>query len=322
MTHTIDPRHRLGMFELGDHFRQNQPFPHIVLDGFLDSGFARQLLDQFPAFDPRKAMNELGSVGRKAVNENLCELGPVYRELDELVQSADFLQWLSGVTQIPDLLYDPDYVGGGTHENLGGQDLDPHVDFNYHPARKWHRRLNLLVYLNPHWEERWGGGIELHSDPWNPAGNRAITILPVFNRCVIFETSERSWHGFKRICPPADQPGLSRKSIAFYFYTKERPESEVFPEHATFYVQRQLPDKMRSGYTLTQEDVQELNILLTKRDGWIRFLYKRELEFSSQMGELHRQIAMRKVSLIRRALESLVRRRRWRRRRASTARRA
>lgn len=46
--------------------------------------------------------------------------------------------------------------GGGTHENLDGIDLDPHVDFNYDDRTGLHRRLDILVYLNREWGEAWG----------------------------------------------------------------------------------------------------------------------------------------------------------------------
>ena len=75
-----------------------------------------------------------------------------YAELDALIQSGDWLALLTRITGIPGLLYDPYYLGGGTHENRSGQGLDPHVDFNYHPSERWHRRLNLIVYLNRAWD--------------------------------------------------------------------------------------------------------------------------------------------------------------------------
>ncbi len=290
MLDLINKEIRLHSFKLGERFQSASPFPHLVLDNFFDDRFAQNLLEQFPSFDPSKAMNELGLVGKKAVNTKLADINELYKELDELFKSSDFLMFMSTITEIPELLYDPEYIGGGTHENLEGQDLDPHVDFNFHPATKWHRRLNLLLYLNPEWEESWGGNIELHLDPWNPDQNKIQSFMPLMNRCVIFETSERSWHGFKKIQLPDNKKNFSRKSIAVYFYTKNRPMSEIRPEHSTFYVPRPVPEYIQAGYTLKEDDVQQLKDLLTRRDHWIKFLYDREVHFSSEFGLLHEKL--------------------------------
>jgi Rps23 Pro-64 3,4-dihydroxylase Tpa1-like proline 4-hydroxylase len=145
------------------------------------------------------------------------------------LQSQEFLDFVSDLTGIPDLLHDPDYVGGGTHENRHGQGLDAHVDFNYHPRTRWHRRLNLIVYLNEQWEPGWGGELELHSDPWDVEANRTVSILPGMNRAVIFETTETSWHGFSQIRLPQGHRHASRRSFAICLYTRERPAQETAP---------------------------------------------------------------------------------------------
>ena len=75
-------------------------------------------------------------------------------------------------TGIPDLIADATLFGGGTHENLDGQGLNVHVDFNIDERRMLHRRMNLLIYLNKEWDASWGGSIELHSDPFNPPADR------------------------------------------------------------------------------------------------------------------------------------------------------
>src|SRR5213592_1991214 len=128
---------QLQMLSLGEKFQQNTPFPHLVLDDFFRPDFAQRLLADFPPFDVEKARNELGEIGGKAVHDKVRELSQPYRDLDDLLKSDQFLKFVSGITRIPDLIYDPDYVGGGTHENRHGQELDPHADFNYHPANKW-----------------------------------------------------------------------------------------------------------------------------------------------------------------------------------------
>jgi hypothetical protein len=267
----------LRLEELGKNFADARPFRHAFVDDFLDARFCRSLMDEFPRFDPRKAINETGGVGRKAVHPNIPTLGPAYRQFDALMRDRGFLKRLSEATGIPDLLYDPDYVGGGTHENLDGQELDIHVDFNYHPGTFQHRRLNLILFLNPEWSESWGGCLELCADPWNPSGADVVRILPLANRAVLFETTERSWHGFTRIALPPEKREISRRSIAVYFYTKNRPAEETAPSHATVYIPRPLHAHLQQGHTLTESDMQELRNLIQRRDDQIRFLYEREL---------------------------------------------
>jgi hypothetical protein len=258
--------------ELAAAFRDGDPFRHVVIDGFFREDYARALLDSFPAFDVRRALNEAGEVGGKAVVEKIRELSEPYRLLDDLIQRRDFLDFIGHITGIPELLYDPFYFGGGTHENREGQDLDPHVDFNRHPVEGWHRRLNLIVYLNPQWDDAWGGSLDLHSDP-RAADDRLRRVTPLFNRAVIFETTEWSWHGFSRISLPQGRKDISRRSVALYFYSKERPAEELADTHSTIYIDRPLPERFVAGHTLSEADVEEMRVLLKRRDMHNQRLY-------------------------------------------------
>lgn len=261
-------------------FAQAQPFRHVVIDNFLDPALIERLLADFPTFEERYARNESGQVGGKAVRMDMPTISDSYAELDRAIQSPEFLQTISTITGIPDLLYDPDYVGGGTHENVHGQGLDPHVDFNILPGTGWHRRLNLIVYLNHEWEESWGGCLDLHQDPWSPEHDQIQTVLPLYNRCVVFETNEISWHGFRAIDLPPDQRGRSRKSLAIYLYTRERPPQETVPSHGTVYVPAGLPTSIRPGQVLNEGDWLELRKRFGRLKGQLKFLYQRELEHS------------------------------------------
>ncbi len=280
MGHPYLQEHALDTDALARQFREAKPFKHVVIDGFLIPEFAAQLIAEFPEFDLVRATNEAGGQGRKATRPDLAALGGAYADFDRLMRAQEFLDWLGTVCGMERLLYDPEYAGGGTHENLSGQDLDFHVDFNYHPHKPLHRRLNLIVFLNPRWEESWGGCLELVRDAWSEEGLQdGRKILPLANRCVVFETTENSWHGFDRICVPAEE--CSRRSIAVYFYTAERSAAETAPSHGTIYVPRPLPERLVAGYTLTPHDRWELERLLARRDAQIRFLYEREQEYSS-----------------------------------------
>jgi hypothetical protein len=268
-------------------FAPRAPFRHVVIDDFLSADFAQSLLDEFPAFERGNARNEAGELGNKSTVERVRELSASYRALDELIKSSNFLDLIGRLTGVDELLYDPFYFGGGTHENREGQDLDPHVDFNRHPIENWHRRLNLIVYLNPEWEDSWGGSLEIHTDPRSD-DNRIELITPLFNRCVIFETTETSWHGFSRITLPDSRRNLSRRSIALYFYTRDRPAEETAGTHSTIYVDRALPSRFVAGTTLDDADVEQLRVLLKRRDQHNQRLYR---DISSLNAQLESAVA-------------------------------
>ena len=272
---------------LADRFRSATPFPHVVIDRFFDDALCRKLVEEFPRFESGNYLNENGRPGGKSTVEDVKRLGAAFCRADALFASPEFARLIGELTSIDGLLYDPAYIGGGTHENLPGQELDPHVDFNYHPVTGLHRRLNLIVYLNPEWRSEWGGSLELHQDPWlPPEQNRVDRVVPGWNRAIVFETSERSWHGFEAITPPPERPGLSRRSLALYMYTKDRPAKETAPPHSTVYVDRPLPVVLRPGESITYEQLRRIQKSLVRRRQHIDRLSKREDEFAGETARL------------------------------------
>lgn len=214
---------------LTEGFRSNRPCPHVIIEEFLEPNFCTQLLNQFPVCDGRvlELFRRNGNRGGKSKVRDLRALGESYIQLDDLLKSTFFIDLISRITGIPDLIYDPTYYGGGTHESLNGERLLPHIDYNYHPETGSYRRLNLLVYLNKGWQTDWGGNFDLHSDPLNLEEDEVTSCRVGFNNAVILETSSKSWHGFGSIELPEDQIANSRKSIAVYYYTKKAPDYDT-----------------------------------------------------------------------------------------------
>jgi 2OG-Fe(II) oxygenase superfamily len=218
--------------ELSKQYSSNQPFPHIHLTEFLDPAVARALADEFPvagtdAWTQYKHHNEnkMGMAKREL-------FPPQLRAVADELNSPEFVAWLSVLTSISGLIPDPSLEGGGLHQSRRGGFLNVHTDFSMHHYRKhWRRRVNVIVYLNPGWQEPWGGAIEF----WEKAMQRcAAKYPPLLNHAVIFTTDERSLHGFPD--PLRCPEGAARKSLAFYYYTVEQQLKTV--SHSTDYFAR------------------------------------------------------------------------------------
>jgi Rps23 Pro-64 3,4-dihydroxylase Tpa1-like proline 4-hydroxylase len=196
-------------------FNAGKPYRHLKIENFLDESFASSLYENFPGLD-------LMSRKYAGLNENKAEgagfenFHPGFNQLKATLNTPEFYKALSTITGIADLYSVDDALGMGVHQGIDGSYLDIHIDFNIHHVRNIHRRVNLLIFLNKNWKEEYGGSIEL----WNADVSKLEnSYLPLFNRCVIFETSEISYHGYGKIHVP---PGESRKSFYGYFYTDLR----------------------------------------------------------------------------------------------------
>jgi len=202
-------------------YQNNQPVPHIYLENLLDSQAALELAREFPQPD--------SDAWTHYQHQNENKHGMTKRELFppklgvacDALNSPAFCAWLSELTGIPGLMADPTLEGGGLHQSGAGGYLNIHTDFSHHHYHKhWKRRINLILYLNEGWQDAWGGAIEL----WDPKMQHCVAKYPPRLNCAfLFNTNDISYHGFPEplTCPE----GVSRKSLAFYYYTAEQGSS-------------------------------------------------------------------------------------------------
>jgi len=206
------------------------PFPHIVLDDFFDRNLVDQVLAEFPRPGAIRWQQFDNQHEIKLASATESSFGPVTRLFLYHLNSITFLEFLSTVTGIPNLISDPRFDGGGLHQIVRGGKLGIHADFNRHEAYNLDRRLNLLLYLNKDWREEYGGHLQL----WNRDMTRCeAKVLPIFNRVMIFSTTDFTYHGHP---DPLQCPeGMTRKSLALYYFSNGRPSEEVSTEHSTIF---------------------------------------------------------------------------------------
>jgi 2-oxoglutarate-Fe(II)-dependent oxygenase superfamily protein len=196
-------------------YSREEPFPYAHLVEFFDRDVANRIADEFPSCTSDQWVHW------KHYNENKLGLTkralfpPFLGQIVDELNSDSFLGWLSALTGIDRLVADPELDGGGLHQSGAGGFLNIHTDFStHHHHPTWRRRVNLIVYLNRLWEESWGGAIEL----WDRDMRRSVvTIPPLFNHAIIFNTEQPSHHGFPE--PLRCPEGVTRRSLALYYYT-------------------------------------------------------------------------------------------------------
>ena len=207
------------------------PFPHAAIDSLFADETLDRVLDGFPdAHDPAWGRFENASEKKLGNYARLEELSEPIRSFLAALNGPRMLEFLETLTGIDGLVPDPYFAGGALHQIVRGGFLKVHADFNWHPKLRLDRRLNVLIYLNRGWRAEWGGALEL----WDAGMNGpAASILPLFNRTVVFTTTDSSFHGHPR--PLACPDGVTRKSVSLYYYSNGRPEAERSVPHDTIF---------------------------------------------------------------------------------------
>ena len=218
---------------LRDQYQEADPFPHVVMDGFLPEDVveaaARALESsrsstRWHQFHSREERKRATLPGRAMVGQ-----APVVREVLQALNDPRMVEALSVLSTTEELEADPTFLGGGVHRIDRGGFLAVHADFNRHPATKRFRRLNLLVYMNRDWSPEWGGDLELWDRPMEKC---VVKVSPVINRAVLFSTTTTSWHGHP---DPVQCPqGRSRLSVAAYYYSPHPGGQRVRPHSTRF----------------------------------------------------------------------------------------
>lgn len=230
----IDPEYLDNLAnQYQESYASAQPYPHIVIDNFLPESVLNAVLDEFPDPETIKWHKFNGNYSKKLASTSELQMGETTRFLLYQLNSSVFVKFLEKLTGIPGIIPDPHFVGGGLHQIEPGGFLKVHVDFNRHKNLEIDRRLNLLIYLNKDWKEEYGGHFEMWDSEMTSCHNK---VLPIFNRCVIFSTTDFSYHGHPE---PLNCPeGLSRKSLALYYYSNGRPAEELSDGHTTIFQAR------------------------------------------------------------------------------------
>jgi Rps23 Pro-64 3,4-dihydroxylase Tpa1-like proline 4-hydroxylase len=212
--------------KLQKEWREAQPFRHVVIDNFFDEETALKLAADFPNVSTDKGVFYNNALEVKKAIGDWNQFPKTTYSVFQYMCSEEFLQKIRQITGIYNLVSDYGLHGGGYHMHPRGGKLNMHKDYSIHPKLGLERRVNIIMYMTPDWQESWGGGLELwtHDQEKNLPKELSRQVYNKFNRAVIFDTTQNSWHGLPH---PIDCPeDKSRNSLAIYYLSEQQTGAE------------------------------------------------------------------------------------------------
>lgn len=210
----------------GESFKGASPFDHCVIDGFFSNEMAQALEKEFPSIDAPLWREYHSPLEDKKACNDWERFKPLTYQVFSYLISRDFIDKVQSYLGISPLYPDPGLSGGGWHAHGRGGKNNVHLDYSIHPKLELERRVNLLVYMNSKWTEDWGGVLSLwdQKEGEKSPGNLIKEVVPQFNRAVLFDTTQNSWHGLPK---PIECPeGETRRSLAVYYLTDPSQDAE------------------------------------------------------------------------------------------------
>jgi Rps23 Pro-64 3,4-dihydroxylase Tpa1-like proline 4-hydroxylase len=213
--------------ELSRQFLSSEPFNHVIIDNFWNEEFAAQLVEDFPAYEsPVWHAHYHNAIEDKKACNHWDKFPPATYRAFTYLNDQEFVNIIEQIAGRGGVKTDVGLHGGGWHCHHKGGKLNVHLDYSIHPKLKLERHYNLIVYMTPNWDSSWGGGLEIWDH--NEDGSQKSCVKTVenkFNRAVLFDTTQHSWHGLPDDlqCPE----GVNRQSMAVYYLTE--PAADANP---------------------------------------------------------------------------------------------
>jgi Rps23 Pro-64 3,4-dihydroxylase Tpa1-like proline 4-hydroxylase len=212
----IEKKIKINNFEKSFNDFKNQPFDHCVVDDFFHLDFAETLESEFLPYESDK----WNFYNNQIEHKKTCNMWDIFPKntysLFCYLNSQKFVKKISKLVN-KKLYPDIGLNGGGWHIHGTGGNLNPHLDYSIHPKLSLQRKLNIIIYLSSDIKEEHGGHLGLydHKKDSEKAPILKKEIQPKFNRAVIFDTTQNSWHGMSRKLNIPEN--IYRKSLAIYY---------------------------------------------------------------------------------------------------------
>ena len=217
--------------EFRSQFASAEPFSHLIIDNLFNQTLLELVNEEFESLDKKTWRLIEGTYERThRLPPAPLSFGTATQLYFNVINSGWFINFLSAVTGLKNLIPDPMCHNGGMHEVPSGGFFDIHLDFNLHHETLLHNEMILITYLNKNWRTEYGGSLEL----WDSSTQAcAVEVVPEFGRTVLFRHELQSFHGHPK---PVQAPNTrARRSVANYYYTNRNGKKFRYQQHWTLF---------------------------------------------------------------------------------------
>lgn len=195
---------------------------HFALDNIFPTEIALKIYANFPHPQKMRLLNSRGELKLKYTQ--LKHTSPLLQNLHYAIQDTRVITAIENITGIKNQIPDKSRLAGGVSALLKGYYINPHLDNSHDIDKKFYRTVNLLYYATPDWQLENGGNYEL----WDETVNQRIVVPSLFNRLVVMETNQKSWHAVNPVT--CNTPRLC---VFNYYFSEQSPEDVEYFHGAT-----------------------------------------------------------------------------------------
>jgi Rps23 Pro-64 3,4-dihydroxylase Tpa1-like proline 4-hydroxylase len=206
--------------QLKEQFFFEQPIKvshHFALDNLLPMEIAERIYANFPEPSQMRLLHSPGELKLKysyVKNES-----SLLQDIHSAIQDPKVIAVIEEITGIKNQVPDRSPIAGAVSTLLKGHYINPHLDNSHDVDRKRYQTVNLLYYVSPNWRLENGGNYEL----WDESIKNSIIVPSLFNRLVVMETNQTSWHAVNPVLCDA-----TRCCVFNYYYSEQAPRGQEY----------------------------------------------------------------------------------------------
>lgn len=200
-------------------------FKFWVIDNLLPDDIAVKIAQAFPEEKKLRQRNSIREYKRVGVDFDSYD--KLMEQITYVFHDVDIVKCIEDLTGFQQMIPDRELYAGGLSSMTNNSFLNPHLDNSHNDSKTHYRVLNLLYYVSEDWKTENGGNLILFPHGMN---KEPVTVTSRFNRLVLMETHDKSYHGVSKV-----KSKIPRRCVSNYYFSKSPTVSYSYNHVTSFY---------------------------------------------------------------------------------------